>query len=392
MMLNSELKEDLAVRLQRIQSTLREQGADACLLTTNVNIFYATGGIYTGFCYIPVEGKPLHFIKSPNSEVLENSVLIHKPEQITTFLAERNILLPKNIFLEIDAVPYSSIIRLQHALGNPAVQNASVLLRRIRSIKTPYEINQIRLCARRHEAVYAAISSVFCLGMTDIQLQIEIERLMRLHGSIGEFRGYGENMEIFMGSLLAGDNAQAPSPFDFALGGAGISPVVPLGANGSVIEHGQTIMVDMAGNFTPWMTDMTRVFSVGKTSELAYRAHQVSMDIHHKIQDEFKVGTACAALYETAEKMVKNASLTDYFMGTVQQAKFVGHGLGLEINEPPVLTPRSKDFLEKNTVFALEPKFVIPGIGAVGIENTYLVTENGLETITCFEEPIIELS
>jgi Xaa-Pro aminopeptidase len=78
-------------------------------------------------------------------------------------------------------------------------------------------------------------------------------------------------------------------------------------------------------------------------------------------------------------------------MGTRQQAKFVGHGIGLQINEPPVLTPRSEEALQPNMVFALEPKFVIPGVGAVGIENSFLVTETGLEKITLFEEDIIPM-
>jgi Xaa-Pro aminopeptidase len=83
--------------------------------------------------------------------------------------------------------------------------------------------------------------------------------------------------------------------------------------------------------------------------------------------------------------------LSDYFMGTRQQAKFVGHGIGIEINEPPVLSPRSRHLLQKGMTVALEPKFVIPGTGAVGIENSYLVTGGGIEKLTVFEEGIIPL-
>lgn len=139
------------------------------------------------------------------------------------------------------------------------------------------------------------------------------------------------------------------------------------------------------------MTDMTRVFSVGKTLDLAYRAHQVSIDINNHIMDIAKPGISCAELYNISMEMVVKNNMEPYFMGTKQQAKFVGHGVGLEINEPPVLTPRSKELLEPNIVFALEPKFVIPEVGAVGIENTYLVTNDGIEKLTILEEQIIEL-
>ena len=165
----------------------------------------------------------------------------------------------------------------------------------------------------------------------------------------------------------------------------------PLGANGTPLKEGMAIMVDMAGNYTPYMTDMTRVFSVGKLSDEAYRAHQVSIRIHQEIAEATRPGAACADLYQLASRIATEEGLAGNFMGTKQQAKFVGHGVGLQINERPVLTPRSKEVLEENMLFALEPKFVLPGIGAVGIENTYLVTSGGCEKLTLSPEEIINL-
>ncbi len=228
--------------------------------------------------------------------------------------------------------------------------------------------------------------------MTDLALQIEIERQMRLHGSAGIFRSFGENMDIFMGSMLAGDNAQAASPYDYVLGGEGITPLLPLGVNGTLLVPGTTLMVDMAGNYRPNMDDMTRTFVIEHAPDIAYKAHQVSLDIVHAVEETTRAGVPCAELWHLAEKIVKENKLEAYFMGTAQQAKFVGHGVGLEINEPPVLTPRSKEVLESGMAFALEPKFVLPGIGAVGIENTYIVHDDRLEKITLCEEALVVLS
>lgn len=83
--------------------------------------------------------------------------------------------------------------------------------------------------------------------------------------------------------------------------------------------------------------------------------------------------------------------MEDYYMGHRQHAGFIGHGVGIEINELPVIAPRSRDIIKHNNVIALEPKFVIPGTGAVGIENTYVVTDNGLQCITNSNENIIDL-
>ena len=215
---------------------------------------------------------------------------------------------------------------------------------------------------------------------------------MRLQGFLGRFLVVGRSMEIFMGSVLTGDNAGYPSPYDFALGGQGLDPALPGGANKTPLKEGQSVMVDLGGNFNGYMNDMSRVFSIGKLPEEAYTAHQVCLDIQTKIASIAKPGIACEVLYDIAAEIAKEAGFADKFMGTGQQAKFIGHGIGLEINEAPVLAPRMKQQLEPGMVFALEPKIVIPGVGPVGIENSWVVTNEGIEKLTNCNEGIIKLS
>lgn len=381
------LREELRRRLEKMQHILKETNADACIVTSPVNQYYFCHSIFDGYLYIFPESEPVWFVKRPVGIGGENVIYIRKPEQICNFLDR----LPKRLLIENDVLPYNSSVWLQAALGIPEIINASTKIREIRAVKSEYELEQMRQSAEIHTRVYEEIPILYRKGMTDIELQIEIERQMRLMGSLGIFRSFGENMDIFMGSMLAGDNAQVASPFDFALGGEGISPLLPLGANGTKLTSGTTLMVDMAGNFRPYMDDMTRTFVIERAPDIAYKAHEASIEIHRAICETAKVGTPCFELYLMAEQMTKENGLHPYFMGTVQQAKFIGHGVGLEINEPPVLTPRSKEVLQAGMAIAIEPKFVLPGIGAVGIENTYVVRENGLEKITVCEEGLIVL-
>ena len=102
-------------------------------------------------------------------------------------------------------------------------------------------------------------------------------------------------------------------------------------------------------------------------------------------------GVSAAELYNRAVQIAEAGGVADYFMGHRQKAGFVGHGIGIEINEQPVLAPRSRDILEEGMVFALEPKFVIPEVGPVGIENSFCVTADGVEKLTDCEESIIPL-
>ncbi len=400
---------ETVTRLQKVQLALAKRQADACLITSAVNQYYLAGVIFDGYLYILPEGDPLFFVKRPVNFLDEQAngenqnkwaeqakpgrqgkpvneerpprwgKPIRKPEQIPDLLRKLALPQPKRVLIETDQMSFSAASRLQVALGMPEIGNISREMRRIRAIKSEYELAQMRANAHVHTKVYETIPSLYRKGMTDLELQVEVERQMRLHGSVGIFRSFGENMDIFMGSMLTGDNAQAPSPYDYALGGAGISPLLPIGANGTVLKPGTTLMVDMAGNYGPYMDDMSRTFVIEQAPDLAYRAHQVSMEIHRAIVENGKVGTPCSDLYHLAEVMAKENGLSPYFMGTIQQAKFIGHGVGLEINEPPVLSPRSRDLLEAGMAIALEPKFVLPGIGAVGIENTYIVREGKRE-------------
>jgi Xaa-Pro aminopeptidase len=384
-------QEDLKIRWHLVQRLLTESGGDACLVSTNVNIYYLTGKIFAGYVYLPVEGEPIFFVQRPTGWVGESIVYIRKPEDIPDLLKVRNLPLPENLFLEADQITHNEFLRLETAFHPSKTGNATAILRKARMTKTPWEIGQFRISAAKHAEAYQAIPALFWEGMQDIDFQIEIEREMRQRGSIGLFRAFGGNMDIFMGSLLTGNNAETPSSYDFALGGGGLHPCLPLGASGETIQKGNAVMVDFAGNFTAYMTDMTRVYAFGKLPEKALEAHRLSIEMHNRLQAEAKPGVACADIYKWSLEMVQKAGFGANFMGTKQQAKFVGHGVGLEINEMPVLMERSKDLLQPGFVFAYEPKFVLPGVGAVGNENTFLVTETGVEKLTVFEEKIIDL-
>lgn len=387
-MLLPELKQ----RRDKIRVLMAQQGIDAALFTCNVNLIYTYGQVVSGYLYLPLNDSARLFIKRPNNIEGEHIRPIRKPEQLPDLLTEQGLPLPQRLMLEGDELSFNEYRRLAACFPSAEVLPCgSALVRQARSVKTKLEIELFRRSGLAHAKAYAQIPTVYRPGMTDRELSIEIERLMRLEGNLGIFRVFGQSMEIFMGSLLAGDNAAAPSPYDFALGGEGMDPALPGGANNTPLQEGQSLMVDLGGNFYGYMGDMSRVFSIGRLPQQAYDAHQLCLDIQDAIADMARPGVVCEDLYNKAIDMVTRAGMADYFMGVGQKAKFIGHGIGLEINEAPVIAPRMKQELEPGMVFALEPKIVLPGVGPVGIENSWAVGAEGLEKLTICEESIIEL-
>ena len=386
------LQPELKLRRDKIRALMVQQGIDAALITCNVNLIYTYGRVVSGYLYLPLNAPARLFIKRPNDIEGEHIHPIRKPEQITELLKECGLPLPAKLMLEGDELSFTEYNRLAACFPETeVVPCGTALIRQARSVKTPIEIEMFRRSGAAHTKAYEQIPSVYQPGMTDRQLSIEIERLMRLEGCLGIFRVFGQSMEIFMGSLLAGDNAAVPSPYDFALGGKGLDPSLPGGVSGTLLQAGQCFMVDMGGNFYGYMGDMSRVFSIGRLPEQAYTAHQTCIEIQEEIAAMAKPGIVCEDMYNKAIEIVTKAGFADYFMGVDQKAKFIGHGIGLEINEMPVLAPRMKQELEPGMVFALEPKIVLPGIGPVGIENSWAVTTDGLEKLTWCKEEIIEL-
>lgn len=391
-LISSDLLPEISLRIDSIKRHMRNSGIDAILVASSPNIYYTSLRVFRGYVYISVDRNPIWFVVKPNIfEEEENVLTIRKPEMIPGELLKLGYEMPQCVGLEYDSLSYSEIERLKTVFTNSSYANGSMPLSLARMVKTNWEINQIRQDGMHQAEVYRRVVGCYKENITDLELQIEIERVLRLEGCLGYTRTAGSMMEINMGSLIAGDNADAPSPFDFSMGGAGISSALPVGANGTTLKPGQTVMIDMSGAFNGYQSDMTRVWRIGDIPEIAYKAHNCSCNILRNCETLGKPGVKVATLFAEAERMATEEGLSDYFMGHTQKAKFIGHGVGIELNELPVIMARSPYFLEENMVIAIEPKFVIPGVGAVGIENTYTVTPDGLQSLTVFPDEIQEL-
>lgn len=129
---------------------------------------------------------------------------------------------------------------------------------------------------------------------------------------------------------------------------------------------------------------------VGTLPQELKDAYGVALEIRDEMEKMAKPGVPCSQLYYLSSQIAKKRGLKDTFIGTRKnQAPFVGHGIGLEIDELPLLAMGFFHPLEKGMVFAFEPKFIFPGIGAIALEDDYVVTDDGVEKLTCADDNII---
>lgn len=378
--------------LSRVQSIMAENGLHAALIADNADIFYLARRVFRGYIYFSLGREPLYFVIRPLGLEGEPWHYIRKPEMIPEVLSQLGYPMPEKIGLELDDLPYSQVQRLKSIFPSAEAVNLSSIMREARMVKDDSELDLLRVDGRKHVAVYSRIPGLYRPGMSDLELQIEIERVLRLEGCLGYLRTSGNLMEINMGSVLNGENADVPTPYDFAVGGGGVDLSLPVGADGRIMKEGTTVMIDMNGNFNGYQTDLTRTWAVESVSDEVVAIHNTSIQICRELEKMALPGVPVKALYGKAEEIVKTKGLEHFFMGHRQHASFIGHGVGIQLNEWPVIMRKSPHILQKNMVIAIEPKFVVPKVGAVGIENTYIVTDSGLENITPAPEELAVLS
>lgn len=391
--LKPELKTEFRLRITKVRTEMAAARLDAILVASTHNLFYLTGCVFRGYVYIPAVGDPLLFFIAPSQAPADTPycMQIRKPEQIAEILNQLNMPQPQHIGLEFGDMIYADIERLKRCFPNADAADGTTPIRRARLVKTDFEIEQMRQDGMHQTAAYSRFRKCFREGMTDLEFQIEIERILRLEGCLGIVRTAGARMEINLGQVLTGENADNPSPYDFSMGGEGAHSSLPVGANGTILRPGMTVMVDMNGGFNGYQTDMTRCWALGQPAPLALKAHECSRRILRELERIGVPGTPAANLYNRAVEIATEEGLEKYFMGHQHKVAFIGHGIGVELNEAPVLMAKSRDLLAENMTIAIEPKFVIPNIGAVGIENTYRVTNSGLENLTKFPEDLNQL-
>lgn len=388
---------EIEIKVTKLHDQMRVQGVESLILRSVAAHLYLTGSVIHGYTYIHKdEPLPLFFLEKPTHALEgfseEKIFSVRKPELIPDILAKVGHKVDEKTALELSHLPVSEYERLRKLSDSGKVSSAdgSTILREARSIKTENELTEMRRLALLHMEIYRLVPELYTPGMSDLELQHLLEYQMRRRGSIGLFRAFGPRMEIFMGSVLAGENAVNPAPYDFTMGGKGLN-ALPMGATGIEIMPGTTVMVDMAGNYGVLQTDITRTYYLGELPDEVVRAHNLSIEMQEWFMQYAREGAEISTVYNHFLQRAQEEGFAEQFMGFEHQVKFVGHGVGVEVNELPILTPRYPGKFRSGMTIAVEPKFVFPEVGAVGMENTYIIGREGAENITPLPMELIPL-
>jgi Xaa-Pro aminopeptidase len=257
-------------------------------------------------------------------------------------------------------------------------------------IKSPYEINQLKRSAQILDGVFEFAKGILKVGMTEVEAESHLIELGRSRGHQGITRMRAWNQDMVNASVLSGDSGSVLTHLDVSVIGPGISPAFPQGSSFNLIGRNVPIQIDFSIAYNGYITDAARTYVIGNLPQKLLEAYEVALEIRHEMEKIAKPGLPCSDLYHLSSQIVKKRGFVDNFIGTKKkQAPFVGHGIGLEIDELPLIAKGFAHPLEIGMVFAFEPKFIFPEFGAVALEDDYLVTEDGLEKLTHADDRII---
>ncbi|MDK9709149.1 MAG: Xaa-Pro peptidase family protein [Desulforhopalus sp.] len=390
--------QELEIRIKNLQQAIAVNGLDSALIVQKTDLFYFSGTSQQGWLYVPVTGKPILMVYKEYERALAESSLgqivsIVGIKKIPETIAGFGYPQPVSIGMEFDVLPVSLFFQYQKVFEKARIQDISSDIRLIRAVKSEFEIGKLRAAAALSDKVAARVPELLVAGKTEVALAGELEGYARSLGHQGIVRMRMFGAELYYGHLMSGDAAAVPSYLASPTGGSGVSSVVGQGAGYKKIAAGEALLVDYVFALDGYISDHARIFSIGLLPGELLAAHDAMLDIQEKIKVQAKPGAITGEIYDLMVAMAEEKGYGEYFMGVGERRiRFTGHGVGLELDEYPFLAKGQKLPLQAGMVIALEPKTIFPGLGVVGIENTHLVTENGLDPLGKFPDGICSVA
>ena len=385
---------EIEARTDKIKQELAHAGIDAALILQTSDLFYFAGTIQQSHLYIPVDGEPLlmvrkDFERAQAESPLSHIVAIRSPKQLPDLLRQHGHRLPRRLGLELDVLPANQFLGYRSIFAGADITDISPAIRTVRAVKSAYEIGLIAEAAKRSDQVAAGMQDFLKEGVTEIELAGQVEARARKLGHQGIIRMRLWGSELFYGHLMAGPSAAVPSFLSSPTGGASISPAVAQGSSFRPIGRHEPVLLDYVFAHRGYLSDHTRIFALGQLPEELMKAHAAMLDIQSLVKKAGLPGVQAGELYQLAVDAAADSGYGDHFMGVGEQRiRFIGPGIGIELDEYPFLAQGQTLELLEGMIIALEPKLIFPGVGVVGIENTHVVTAEGLKQFGAFDEQI----
>ena len=388
-------KTEIEHRISQLQKSLQAKDIEAALVVYKMDYFYFSGTAQNVLLYVPQEGASLLMVfrdidRAREESPLEHIIPLDSIGSLADVIRKYYGHIPHKIGMELDVLPVREYFHYKQLLSHVEIVDTSTLIKRIRMIKSPYELDQMRHAGEIGKRVYEEGCSVLREGMSEIEFGGYLELFAKRLEHEGLIRMRSLNYEAYTWHVLSGPNGSIVSQAESPMGGAGLSPAFPVGAGSRLMKAHEPILVDFGICYNGYLVDQTRMYCIGEMPEYYRAAYEATRTIERYIADHAQPGARCDQLFEETVRLAEQLGYRDSYLGIPgKQTTFVAHGIGLENSEIPYIAAGQQHALQEGMTIAVEPKLVFARQAAVGIEDTFLIKTGGAETLTPCDDRVL---
>ncbi|MDY6793121.1 MAG: Xaa-Pro peptidase family protein [Thermodesulfobacteriota bacterium] len=381
-------KSELDHRKINIQAQLQQAGIDGLLITQSVDMLYFSGTRSNGFLYIPCEGDPLLLIKQrrfveKKEFAVKNMVGFKSIGEIPNLISDFYGRLPSVLAFELDVLPVNNFNRLRGIFTEQNCVDGSVYILKVRRIKSNWEIEQMENTGRVFKKTFEYAKAAIRPGLSEMEFAGMMEAFARNHSPDAFIRVRDIHTEGYPWHILSGKSGGMVGLLDSPASGEGTSAAFPCGAGSKRLAANEPIMIDFVFELNGYHMDVTRMFSIGAMPKRAMKACQGAMEIHDNVLKIVKPGVTVDELFRYSVSCARRLGYEEPYLGPPgEKVSFIGHGIGLELIEGPIIAENKQEKLEPGMTFALEPKMVFKNKFSASIESVFVVTDEGHRMIS----------
>ena len=291
---------EISERISRFQDVLRREDITAAVILQLIDRFYFAGTIQDGVLIIPAEGDPRYLcrrsVERARAETSLEVITFKSFKEIPPALEDLGIPVYARQGLELDVIPASLFTRFAVLVPKADWRDLGPLVREIRAVKSPFEIERIKAAGFQVRKVVDTAREVLAEGMSEVEFASILEKRARELGHQGILRMRGFNQELFYGHIIAGENSSLMSHLDAPSGGKGINPSVAQGAGFGKIRRGEPVNVDFVGNVAGYLIDQTRLMVLGDLDEHLVEGFYQAREIQDRVVESAIPGVSWSDL------------------------------------------------------------------------------------------------
>ena len=387
---------ELDDRLKRFRARMDtvQPGWEMVAITGKIPLYYFTGTMPDGLLLIPQDGDAVFWVRQSFEQAARES-LFPNIRRMRSYrdIAEEMRIFPSTVYIETEQVPVAQLQRIQKHLPFRNVKAVDEHIGAVRAKKSPYELALMERAGEIHRHVLEdLVPGMLTEGIDEVTFTCDLYSVMVKEGHQGIIR-FGMFNEMLLGQIGFGTSSISPTCVDTPGGISGTHPSVPLmGCRNRLLKKGDLVVIDIGCGYNGYQTDKTMSYMFGKPlPDAAIQEHFRCVEIQDTMASMLKPGAIPSEIYRTIMAGLEPAFLANFMGFGDHRVNFLGHGIGLWIDETPVIAVGFDEPLEEGMVFALEPKKGIPDIGLVGIENTFVVTPQGGRSLTGKSKGLVEV-